>query len=126
EGGHRGLLTADTGKGLVIGLQVREQLRRGLEEEAGPPLVARQPGAIAFRARLDAELDEVAVPHADPPQDLLEDAVLAVLRVGFLLERPQVAGLPPAVVVLDALEALDLVAESARPHQPKRPLGDRR
>src|SRR5205814_706908 len=121
--GHGRLLTADSGKGVVVLPELGKKLGRGLEEHSGPLLLERQPGAIALGAGFDSELHEKPVPHADAAQDLLEDAVLAVLRVDLLLKRAQVTRLPPAMMVLLALEAPDLIAQAAGPHQPQGPLG---
>src|SRR5262249_22958321 len=71
--------------------QPRELPRVRLEEQPVPPLLVHEPGAVTLLAGLDADLDEVAGVRADAAEDLLQDAVLAVLRVHAALVRPQVS-----------------------------------
>jgi hypothetical protein len=94
--GHRGADATDAGPVPVALGQPGELDVINFEEQAAPALFQRQQSAVALAAGLNAELDEEAVGRADAVEDLLQDAVLAVLRVHAFLERPQVADLRPA------------------------------
>ena len=74
--------------------------------------------AAALLSKIDpAEVKFTALPVAVRLPTLISPLVVVVAPI---------SPLPPAVMVLDTLQRLDLVAQSARADQPERAPGDRR
>src|SRR6202044_3549335 len=67
---------------LEIFADLRDARRRALEPEPAPAFDQKLDG-IAFDAGFHAELDENPIAGSDPLENLLDDAVLVGLRIGF-------------------------------------------
>src|SRR5205823_4910941 len=98
-GGNLLLNSSDAGILCVMAGQAGVFDRVALQIGAGPVQLAGQPGTVALFTRLRAKLDEVATAHADAPENLLEDAVLSILRVTPFFVRTQIAGTPVVAAI---------------------------
>jgi len=84
-------------------------------------LFTSQPGAIAFHAGFNAELDKELVLDPDAPEDFADDAILAVLGKNALFKCLEVAAERPGVRILDLPPDIDLPAECTGPYEPQCP-----
>src|SRR5271169_3005645 len=69
-------------QGRKIAPDARGVLRTSFDPESVPALDEKF-DSIAFNANFNAELDEAAIGHPDPPEYLLDDSVLVALRVNL-------------------------------------------